>query len=208
MTHVSKANNRYAVLFGLLFCVLALPKLFVHFFEYSIIARISQFGMIFVWTLVNSCFLLGVVMSILYCIGYFRALFVASGIPLLLFCLVYAAPQFVPFSDWSLHHEINTKQAAREEIVHHLEQQLNKGEIFGHLVLLPSKYRYVSSAGGEVIFFEQNERQSFAFYIWRGVLDTSSGLVIYTSDDSLPSFFIGYPVYEEKIKDNWYFVIW
>ena len=199
----------YTIMSGIGISLFAIPVLLLRIFDYTIIATFTQFAVPFFRLIGWSMFGYGMFIALLYLIAYWRTNRWLVLIPLVLLWSVFAALRFLPFDAWSLQLDFSRKHEARMEIVANIAERFAQEKRVDELVELPFGRGYLSSGGGEIIVMKEGrDRLSVMFYIWRGILDTSSGLFVYTEDDALPSTYIGYDVYEKRLRESWYFVIW
>jgi hypothetical protein len=186
-----------------------LPVILLYLFDYTVLSLLTQFGSPFAWLLGWLIFGYGLLISLFYAIGYWKIYQWLVVLPFVVLLGVMILTRVLPFRDWSFQLEFSLKHHARLAAIEYIREHVFKEDTVDQVVRLPANYQYLSSGGGDVVVRKKSESQlSVMFYLWRGILDTSSGLFVYTSDDALPSTYIGYSVSEKRIADSWYFVIW
>jgi hypothetical protein len=122
-------------------------------------------------------------------------------------CSMYAIVIIIvwtlPISQIGFDLDIALKQPGREHAVAYLAPRYIPGpNISEKLVTLPVYYSHLSTEG-EAIITKSGSRLMVRFYMWRGVLSSSSGFVIYTSDNTEPVA----PLLRSswRLRDNWFF---
>jgi hypothetical protein len=127
--------------------------------------------------------------------------------PFLMYAVTITSTLYIPYTWTSIDIDTFIKQSEREAIIPQIFEQYSKDpqRSSGAIVLmdLPTSKYYLSSGGGQVIVREDNEQVMVMFYTWRGVLNNSSGFVIYTSHNREPRT----PLMQgaSRIKEHWFF---
>jgi hypothetical protein len=113
---------------------------------------------------------------------------------------------YVPFTSIYLNLEFLIKKSGYEQVVKMVENnQLQSSNERGS-VTLPSKYKYLSRGGGEIIVDKGDGVTSVFFYTYRGVLDNFSGHMYRSNDTPPPQDFMGGDWAETTRKrPYWYF---
>ena len=114
---------------------------------------------------------------------------------------------FFPFRIVKTNLELYIFEDERLEII----QKVKKGEFvadeYGNIEL-PKELKKTSSSG-EISVYQNNENgQVVVFWIFRGLLSSSTQLIYSTGGEELIKENHGYPLLKiNKLKDNWYYVI-
>ena len=128
-------------------------------------------------------------------------------IPLFFYISTIVSPACFNYTTMSIDADIFLKQSRRETSIHHIietfssnPRRKDKTEL---LIDLPPSEHFLSDGGGQVVVREDGAQTIVMFYIWRGFLDSSSGFIIYTSDNSEPQTPLMHDA--RRIKDHWFF---
>jgi hypothetical protein len=118
---------------------------------------------------------------------------------------------FVPFTELTTNLNFRGHLGARMEVVNDVlagkyENRIQNAGGSGDLIALPSRLSALSSSGGEIVRFRQNETL-ILFFDYRGILDSFSGFV-YSTDDvpPKPGDFGGKFFEIERLRKNWFWV--
>lgn len=171
------------------------------FFQWKLIDIITVFLMLPVWSLVFGFFITITVMSIIHLLKKKEWKPMAVQLFTILLWL------FIPFTQIMLDLDFKMNKAEREEVAKMVEKGTLKSNVSHNssLILLPEKYKQLSSGGGEIV--REKNGDFILFFTYRGMLDNFSGFV-YSPNDKKPNKhdFDGDFQQVEKLDKNWYFV--
>ena len=134
-----------------------------------------------------------------------------AALPPILVCLTTASVAiFVPFTALTTDLDFRIHYAARMAVVddvlagnydNHPKSVASRGD----LIVLPAGLSSLSSGGGEIVRFRNQDRTLIFFFSYRGILDTFSGFV-YSSDSRPPTNgdFGGQFVEIIPLRKNWF----
>ena len=74
------------------------------------------------------------------------------------------------------------------------------------IVILPSKYQFLSVGGGEAVVFKTGSNTAVFFYTFRGAPDGFDGFVKISKDGNIKDFPWGELHEIVALRDNWYYV--
>lgn len=171
------------------------------FFQWKLIDIITVFLMLPVWSLVFGFFITITVMSIIHLLKK------KEWKPLTVQLLTILLWLFIPFTQIMLDLDFKMNKAEREEVVEMVEKGTLKPNVSHNssLILLPEKYKWLSTGGGEIVI--EKNGNFVLFFTYRGMLDNFSGFV-YSPNDKKPSKHDFDADFQqiEKLDKNWYFV--
>jgi hypothetical protein len=149
---------------------------------------------------------LGIVITLYLTLKYRKLALFVSLTPIFFYIPTLASPFYFNYTITSIDIDTSLKQSEREASIPHIIEAFSsdprRNSEAELLVDLPQSKYFLSDGGGQVIVRGDNKRTTVMFYIWRGILNNSSGFVIYTSDGSEPQAPLMHGA--RRIKEHWF----
>lgn len=170
------------------------------FFVYSIIINLATI------TALLSMFGYGVYYAIKVCRKERKIIF-NSLIPLLIVIALISGLMFIPWGDCKVNFEHVLYKNQREKVIEDIRNSRVHFDERGN-TQLPSSKQHLSTDGNMVIFKSDQEGIIVGFWVFRGML-SSSTFVLYSSQDSEPTasgLNVGAVEILQKLDPNWFYV--
>jgi len=173
------------------------------FFQWKIVDIITEFLMLPVILIVFGFFVLITILAII--ILFKNKNWKPVVIQIVTIILVF----IVPFNQIILDIDFKINKSKREQVVKMVENGELKPNVSYNsaLIHLPTKYKHLSSGGGDIVIEKSNNGYDILFFTYRGIPDNFSGFV-YTVNDQKPftKAFNGDFKEIDKMDKNWFFV--
>jgi len=173
------------------------------FFQWKLVEIITEFLMLPVILIVFGIFIL---ITILAIITLFKN---KNWKPIIIQIATIILVFIIPFNQIMLNIDFKINKSNREQVVKMVESGELKPNVAhnSELIHLPSKYKHLSSGGGDIVIEKSNNGYDVLFFTYRGIMDNFSGFV-YTVNDQEPfaKSFNGDFKEIDKMGKNWFFV--
>lgn len=93
---------------------------------------------------------------------------------------------------------------SRKKVIEMIKSGNLKEDSFGN-VILPADYAYLSKSG-EMAIYDIDDKQIYAFWIFRGVPDGRIQVIYSDNIQYIKLLYGEYILFLKEIKDNWYYV--
>lgn len=173
------------------------------FFQWKMVEVITEFLMLPVILLVFGIFVL---ITILAVITLFKN---KNWKPIVIQIATIILVFIIPFNQIMSDFDFKINKSKREQVVKMVESGELKPNVSynSELIHLPSKYKHLSSGGGDIVIEKSNNGYDILFFTYRGMMDNFSGFA-YTVNDQKPftKAFNGDFKEIDKMDKNWFFV--